>query len=83
MSSGTFFYVTPDTRGREDRWGVSLYHQCDTWDIAGDNSYGATDGVPRAEAIARLEEFLEDGALALNELRAARPYPGRITDGEA
>lgn len=76
MSSGTFFYVTEDTRGREDRWGVSINtDRREVLDIAGDNSYGATDGVPRAEAIALLEEFLEDGKLALNELRAARPYP--------
>lgn len=75
MSSGTFFYVTKDTRGRGDHWGVYLDHLGVCGDIAGDNNYSATDGVPRAEAIAALEEFLEDGKLALNELRAARRYP--------
>lgn len=71
----TYFCVAKDTRGREDHWSIYLDYLGVTGDIAGDSYYGAFDGVPRAEAIEKLEAFLEDGKLALNELRAARRYP--------
>lgn len=52
-------------------FAVYLPHQCGTWDIAGD-PYG--DGDPQPDAVRQLEEFLADGAAALDALRRGEGY---------
>lgn len=47
-------------------WIVSLPHQCDAWDIAGDDS----DGVPHAQAVTDLEVFIAEAQAALVKLKA-------------
>lgn len=49
-------------------WQVFLPHKCDAWDIAGDDY----EGVPHAEAVARLERFIAEAQVALAALRAER-----------
>lgn len=68
---GSIFNVERDEHGR---WGVYLDHQCREWDIAGETAFGGTTGVDRAEAVALLEAFLEDGRRALEALRGGRGY---------
>lgn len=50
-------------------WSVSLPHQCDSWDIAGDDGYV---GVPQEEAVAELESFIAEAQTALAALREHR-----------
>lgn len=50
-------------------WRVRLPHQCDHWDIAGED----LDGVPLDEAIHAMEEFVSEAQDALSRLRAATP----------
>lgn len=47
-------------------WIVRLPHQCDSWDIAGDDS----DGVPHAQAVMELEAFIAEAQAALVKLKA-------------
>ena len=49
-----------------DLWRVFLPHQCDTWDIAGENS---REGVPHAKAVANLETFIAEAQDALTRLK--------------
>lgn len=58
-------YYTKEFQG----WTVSLPHQCDNWDIAGEKH---TNGLSRDEAVAELERFLAEGAEALAALREER-----------
>ena len=51
-------------------WWVALPHQCDQWDIAGEE-YGP---VTREEAIDRLTSFLMEGRRALDALRAGDKF---------
>jgi hypothetical protein len=62
----------PDFRVRREQsgWRVSLPHQCDSWDIAGDE-YSSVD---TAEAVTELERFLADGQAALAALKAGQEY---------
>lgn len=49
---------------REMGWSVYLPHQCDEWDIAGEDG----EGVSREEAIDRLTAFIREASEALNLL---------------
>lgn len=51
-------------------WNVTLPHQCDSWQIAGDWGNGDEHG----KAIAELERFLAEGAEALAALKAGREF---------
>ena len=62
-------------RQGDDSWRVHLPHQCDSWDIAGDEYLG----VPRDQAAQELAAFLTDGLRALVLLQAGREY----RDGKA
>lgn len=53
-------------------WRAYLPHQCDAWDIAGDEH----EGVPRAEAVTELEAFIAEAQQALAALRNSQPYGG-------
>lgn len=60
---------------KDGTFTVSLPHQCDQWDIAGE-FFGHSDGigVPQPEAVAALREFLADGAHALEALEKGETY---------
>lgn len=62
---GSDFTVRQNDAGE---WLVFLPHQCDAWDIAGDEAFG--DGVSHAEAVAALEKHIADAQVALRGLRA-------------
>lgn len=49
-------------------WKVRLPHQCDLWDIVGEDCDGATHG----EAVAELERFIAEAHEALGHLMAGR-----------
>lgn len=68
------FYVERESDS-DDRWSVSLPHQCERWDITGDEDLWY-ESVPHAEAVKRLEAFIDEARLALHALR------GRQTFGE-
>ena len=50
---------------KKERWIVSLPHQCDSWEIAGEYGYGAEHDT----AVAELEEFIMQARAALVALR--------------
>ncbi len=52
-------------------WCVSLPHQCDRWDIAGDYCHP----MPLDDAIAEFERFIAEANEALSALRAGRNWP--------
>jgi hypothetical protein len=52
-------------------WCVSLPHQCDSWDIAGEDGYY---GVEHAEAVTRLERFIAEAQSVLTALRGELPH---------
>lgn len=56
-------------------WTVSLPHQCDAWEIVGNDDSGQLGGVSQAEAIAELERFLAEGQDALDRLRDGEVTP--------
>lgn len=58
-----------DTDEPTDNWTVSLPHQCDAWRI---NRGGSYDGVPHAQAVADLEEFIAKAKEALVALKERR-----------
>ncbi len=63
--------VHPPNRDAPNGWAVGLPHQCDCWDIAGED--GVSDfgyGVPHADAVAELERFIAEAQRALVMLRA-------------
>lgn len=49
-------------------WRVYLPHQCQTWDIAGEDSGGDLHGI----AIGEMEAFVAEAQLALDALRDGR-----------
>lgn len=53
-------------RRTAEGWSVSLPHQCDRWDIAGEEY----EGVPHARAVAELEQFIAEAQDALVHLKA-------------
>jgi hypothetical protein len=50
-------------------WRVYLPHQCQTWDVAGDDS---DYGDPQEVAVAELERFIAEAQQALVALRAGQ-----------
>jgi len=76
MSKPFGFTVGPEPVRRYERgqmfvvgpgWRVFLPHQCDDWDVAGEEH----DGIPHAEAVAALERFIAEAQVALAKLRKA------------
>ena len=57
-----------------DRWQVYLPHQCDTWDIVGEASYGKDDAETRQEAVEQLQAFIAEAASALEHLQRGEPF---------
>lgn len=57
-------------------WSVTLPHQCDTWDIAGEGALDrhVDDAVPHSEAVAELERFVAEAQEALTALREGREF---------
>ena len=56
-------------------WAVFLPHQCESWDIAGEGDEHnplCVVGVPHAEAVAALEQFIAEAQAALEALKAER-----------
>lgn len=49
-------------------WAVALPHQCDDWDIAGEDG----KGVSHERAVADLERFIAEAREALQDLKAER-----------
>jgi hypothetical protein len=79
--SGFHFMVEP---GKHGGWTVRLPHQCDSWDIAGDDGWY---GVEHAEAVARLTQFIAEARSALDALVAGECWnpslrPGELPHGE-
>lgn len=54
-----------------DTWRVYLPHQCDDWDIAGEDFDG---GEPRQDAIDALQLFINEAAIALGHLQRGERY---------
>ncbi len=76
-SDGLFGWMAQDDSPQPpkvDRWIVSLPHQCDSWEIAG--RYGS--GADHAEAVAALQEFIEQARAAL----LALIHRQEMVDGE-
>lgn len=59
-------------------WAVSLPHQCDSWDIAGVDTYSSM--YTREEAAAEMEKFIAEAQVALEVLRTAPSPPLREKD---
>jgi hypothetical protein len=63
----------------EAGWSVGLPHQCDGWDIAGEESHPEPD---HAKTVAELERFIAEAQAALDALRAGRTFadgkPGEV-----
>lgn len=57
----------PVSRIKTDKWHVYLPHQCDEWDIAGEESYG--EGASHEDAIKALEQFIAEAQQALCALK--------------
>jgi hypothetical protein len=73
---GFGLYVVWDKTPNREGWSVALPHQCDAWDIAGED-YG-----PRAtkqEAIERLTAFVDEAQAALAALKASDDPPQPLT----
>jgi hypothetical protein len=70
-------YDASDRHGRSEGWVVYLPHQCDSWDIAGEDGWTT---VPHEQAIAELERFIAEAQQALEALRAGRQYGGIEAD---
>lgn len=51
----------------DDLWSVSLPHQCDRWEITGEDG-----GVSHERAVADLERFIAEAREALEDLKAER-----------
>lgn len=58
----------PESWQNSDYWGVSLPHQCDSWDVAG--GYDAQSAT-HAHVVAGLERFIVEAQAALAALRDA------------
>jgi hypothetical protein len=56
-------------------WKVSLPHQCDRWDIAGDDFNGE---VSHAVAVDQLRDFLAEGEAALRALLARHEFGSQL-----
>jgi hypothetical protein len=69
MSSEPFGFAV--RRFGDDRWSVSLPHQCDSWDIAGEDQW-TSEAVSRDEAARSLAQFIEEAQQALDALDAGR-----------
>lgn len=54
-------------------WKVSLPHQCDSWRIDDDSSYG--DPTDQATALARLDAFIAEAQQAREALAGRVEYP--------
>jgi hypothetical protein len=67
------FRVTGSKTG--DDWTVSLPHQCDRWDIAGDDFNGE---VSHAVAVDQLRDFLAEGEAALRALLARHEFGSQL-----
>lgn len=61
-----------ETGEQEGFWHVALPHQCDYWDIAGEDHHGAE----HAEAIAALEQFIAEAQEAMGKLKAQQEMGG-------
>ena len=48
-------------------WVVFLPHQCDSWDIVGEDNH---EGVPHEEAVSSLRQFIAEAEDALRRLEA-------------
>lgn len=60
-------YAVEIARGATEKgWSVHLPHQCDRWDIAGDEY----NGVAHDEAVARMELFVAEATAVLARLKA-------------
>ncbi|GAA0550251.1 hypothetical protein GCM10010172_35450 [Paractinoplanes ferrugineus] len=59
--------------GEEQGWKVSLPHQCDSWAITADSDYDSP--VPKAEAVARLSQFIAEAQGVLEQIRATPDSP--------
>lgn len=68
MDEQAFGFTVHPYRKGSDQWRVYLPHQCDSWDIAGEDY----SGVPQAEAIAGLERFISEANAALAALRSGQ-----------
>jgi hypothetical protein len=67
---------------QEGGWAVSLPHQCDRWDIAGESDPFFVGGVPHAEAVAELRQFVAEANAALTALYAEQTYEAVAKDDE-
>ncbi len=63
-----------DDEDRHKGWSVSLPHQCDRWDIAGDSSSYSATGLTQDEAIIELMAFILEAQEALAALREGRGF---------
>lgn len=50
-------------------WGVSLPHQCESWDVGGGRDSSRTT---HADVVADLEQFISEAQIALAALRDAQ-----------
>lgn len=55
---------------KTDEWMVALPHQCDSWVISSEDTWGGYE--PHDVAVARLEAFIAEATEALTALRERR-----------
>lgn len=60
---------------KDDAWRyhIRLPHQCDTWDIVGEEYKQEERGLPRDLAILRMERFISEAQVILDMLRSETP----------